>query len=69
MDKLPPINHKEDIQNYQAFSEKKTVEFPHCNHSQIQFSKDKHELRCECGIAFTGERLHELYLALTKVSD
>jgi hypothetical protein len=67
MDKaLPPIDHKEDVEEYQAFHESKPVEFKGCSHSQIEFSKDKHELRCKCGAAYTGERLGELYQTLTK---
>lgn len=61
MDKnLPPINHKEDIEQYGAKSESKEIVFEECSHKDIQFNKDKHELRCKCGIAFTGPRLHEL---------
>lgn len=64
MANLPPINHKDDIERYEAFFESKTIEFPHCLHKDIQFVKDGHELRCKCGVAFTGERLHELYNVL-----
>lgn len=60
MDKLPPINHKEDVENYNALSESKEIKFESCSHKNIQFNKEKHELRCICGAAFTGERLHEL---------
>lgn len=57
---LPPINHKDDIENFNAFHEEKDVVFPQCNHKSIQFDKEKHELRCKCGVAFSGPRLHEL---------
>lgn len=67
MAKLAPIDHSEDVQ-YHAFSEKKEVSFPSCTHSMIQFDREKHELRCRCGVAFTGPRLAELYDALTKNS-
>lgn len=58
--KLPPINHDEDIEAYGAHHESKTVEFPQCTHANIQFNRERHELRCVCGIAFSGPRLHEL---------
>ena len=65
MDRLPPINHKEN-EAYNAFSQSTPVEFLDCKHSDIKFNKEKHELRCKCGVAFTGERLGELYTLLTK---
>lgn len=67
MDKpLQPINHNDDIKEYQAYSEKKEIVFPHCTHKDIQFLKDRHELVCKCGVAYSGERLNELYETLTK---
>lgn len=63
---LPPLNHDEDIKQFEAYSEKKEINFEHCTHKDIQFNKEKHELRCKCGVAFTGERLGELYSILTK---
>lgn len=63
---LPPLNHDEDIKQFEAHSEKKEINFTGCTHKDIQFNKEKHELRCKCGVAFTGERLGELYSALTK---
>lgn len=57
---LPPINHEEDIEKFGAHHESKPVEFQGCKHTNIQFNKERHELRCLCGIAFTGPRLHEL---------
>ncbi len=70
MDKtLPPINHKDDIEDYKAFSESQDVIFSHCTHKNIFFDSLKHELRCTCGSAWTGERLHELERVLTKFNE
>lgn len=63
---LPPLDLKEDIEKYQAFHEEKEVVFQGCKHTGITFDKEKHQLRCVCGVAFSGERLGELYTALTK---
>lgn len=63
-DNLPPPNFKEDIEKYEAFSESKEVSFQKCSHKNIKFNKG--ELRCPCGVGFTGPRLQELYTLLTK---
>lgn len=63
---LPPLDHKEDIEKYEALHEKKEIVFSGCKHPQITFDKDKHELRCICGVAFTGPRLHELERLLSR---
>ncbi len=68
MANLPPLNHKEDVERYEAYEEKKNVDFKGCKHKEVSFFQDKHELRCVCGASWTGARLHELYKALTKNS-
>lgn len=65
MDKLPPIDHSQD-KDFQPHQESKEVSFPGCSHKTIQFDKERHELRCKCGVAFTGPRLNELYDVLTR---
>lgn len=70
MDKtLPPINHKDDIDSFQAFTEQKEVSFKQHNHKNVYFDDLRHELRCTCGAAWTGERLHELERLLTKINE
>lgn len=63
---LPPIDLKEDIEQYQALSESKEINFPRCDHKDIEFVKELHLLKCVCGVAYSGERLSELYETLTK---
>lgn len=48
------VNHEE------GKSFEKKIEFTKCSHSQIKYNRDKGELRCPCGVAFTGSRLSEL---------
>lgn len=61
--KLPPLNLQEDNEKYKAFSESKKIEFVKCNHKNIKFVNG--ELRCSCGVVYTGQRLGELYKLLT----
>ena len=69
-DALPSIfqskSLKEDVKKYEAHAEAKNVEFPKCKHKQAGYDRDKGEIRCSCGAAWTGPRLGELYDALTK---
>lgn len=61
---LPPIDIKEDIKKYEAHSETTELSFKGCTHKQAQYNREKGEIRCICGSAWSGERLHELAKAL-----
>jgi hypothetical protein len=63
---LPPIDVKEEIEKFQAFSESKEVVFSQCLHKSTEYDKEKAELRCNCGAAWSGERLNELKQVLDK---
>ena len=65
---LSKIDHKEDVEKYQAKEIKTDVVYPHCIHNQIKLSEDRTELRCPCGVAFGGSQLGTLYKLLTHTS-
>lgn len=62
--KLPPLNVKEDVEKFDAFSETKEINFTKCDHKQVKFEQGR--LRCVCGSSWEGERLNELFELLTK---
>ena len=62
--KLPPLDLKEDVEKYDAFTEKKEINFTKCDHKGVRFEKGK--LICTCGVGWEGERLNELFELLTK---
>ena len=62
--KLPPLDLKEDVEKYEAFSEQTEVSLKRCSHSQIKYTNGK--LQCSCGVGYTGSRLNEIYELLTK---
>lgn len=57
---LKPISEllAEDIKKYEAFSESKDISFNKCLHKNLTIANG--ELRCKCGISWSGPRLHEL---------
>lgn len=61
---LPPIDVKEDVEKFQALSESKEIKFQGCKHKQAEYDRDRRELRCVCGSAWSGARLNELEQAL-----
>lgn len=63
---LPLISklHKDDVKRFEAFAEEKEVEFKRCSHKGAAYDKEKGELRCKCGCAWAGPRIHELEKAL-----
>lgn len=68
MQSLKPLDFKEDVEKYQAKEIKTEVLYPHCNHKQIKLNETRTELRCVCGIAFSGPRLGELQQLFTHIS-
>lgn len=62
--KLPPLDLKEEVEKYEAFTEKKELNFTKCDHKEVKFVGDG--LRCVCGAGWQGERLNELFELLTK---
>lgn len=63
MSKLPPLELEED-NKLGAYNETTKVAFRGCKHESIYFDRENHELRCKCGVSYTGPRLGELYNAL-----
>lgn len=61
--KLPPLNLKEDVEKFEALSEKTEIAFQRCKHKQAEYDKDRGEVRCPCGASWTGARLNELLAA------
>jgi hypothetical protein len=49
---LPPLNFKEEVEKYDAFEEKKTVEFLKCPHKHTVIANGR--LKCKCGNAWSG---------------
>lgn len=60
--KLPPIDFSEDVEKYEAKTFTQTLNFTKCKHKQIKYENG--ELRCDCGVAYSGSRLDELYRLL-----
>jgi len=56
--KLKPIKTEEEVEKYEAFSEKKTISFGNCNHKKAKIKGS--ELRCVCGAVWTGPRIGKL---------
>lgn len=61
---LPPIDLSDDKEKYAAHSFEQKIEFTRCSHKQAVYNREKGELRCPCGVAFSGPRLGELAKAL-----
>ena len=60
--KLPPLNVKEDVEKFDAFSETKEINFIKCEHKQVKFENGR--LKCVCGSGWEGERLGGTLLSL-----
>ena len=56
---LPPIQDE----SFDGDKQKTEVKFDRCPHKKVSFMNG--ELRCSCGVAWTGSNLHELYKLLT----
>lgn len=57
---LGPIDTTEEVEKYEAKSFSTKIEWRNCRHRNISYDKQKGELRCTCGVAFSGARLNEL---------
>lgn len=68
LSKLPDLNFDEEIEKYNAYASKQELTFKRCNHSQLSYDQTKAELRCSCGVAFSGPRLSELAKTLDKIN-
>lgn len=64
--KLANLDFSEDVKKYDAKEIKADVHFVACNHRNAQINDLRTELRCPCGLAWTGSRLQELKLLLDK---
>lgn len=62
--KLPPLDLKEDIEKYEALNEAKEIKLIQCTHKHATI--DRNTVKCPCGAAWTGTRIHELYKLLTQ---
>lgn len=49
---LPPLNFDEEVEKYEAFEEKKELNFPVCSHEQTTITNGW--LRCKCGNSWQG---------------
>lgn len=59
MANLPPIDLSEEVKKFDAFEEKKEVQFQGCKHKQTLL--ENQQLKCQsCPAVWTGTRLHEL---------
>lgn len=63
---LPPIDFQED-KKYEPYEEVTEIKFNKCNHSKAKIVGN--ELRCSCGVGFTGSRLDELLKLLQNNAD
>lgn len=61
---LPPIDTSEDVEKYEALAENKEIGHTRCKHNKAYMSGQ--ELRCVCGAAWSGPRIHELLEILKK---
>lgn len=64
--KLPPIEEE----TFDGYKEEAPIHrdiplTPKCNHKNIQIISGN-ELRCSCGVGFTGTNIMELYKTLTR---
>lgn len=50
--KLPPLDFREDVNKYEAFSESKEVEFTKCPHKETKIVDGT--LKCKCGCGWSG---------------
>lgn len=50
--KLPPLDFREDVKKYEAFSEEKEVVFSKCPHKQTKIFNGT--LKCKCGAGWSG---------------
>ena len=62
--KLTPLDLKEEVEKFEAFSEKKEIKFDRCKHKDVKYVDGK--IVCPCGAAWAGPRLQELFDLLTK---
>ena len=60
--KIDPIDTSEEIEKYKAHSESRELDSKRCKHERAEY-KDG-EVRCVCGAAWSGERIHELLKVL-----
>lgn len=63
--KLAPLHLDEEVEAYDAFSERREINFPVCNHRNKVKLKDG-ILKCQCGAGWRGRGVHELYILLTR---
>lgn len=54
---------QKEVEEYDAYAEKKEISTAKCSHKNIKFVSG--ELRCKCGVAYTGPNLDKLYNLLT----
>lgn len=58
--KLPPLDFREDVNKYEAFSESKEVEFTKCPHKETKIVDGT--LKCKCGAGWSDSVLNLLEL-------
>lgn len=63
---LPPLDFKEEVEKYEALSERKEVFFKKCPHKQTKLTDNG--LRCACGVSWYGPRqqMAQLQIELQK---
>lgn len=60
--KLPPIDFKEEVDNFKAYQENTDVKLNKCSHENIKVENG--EIRCACGSAWSGPGIERLYQAM-----
>lgn len=55
---LPPIDTTDEVEKYEAHTEQKELVSAKCSHKRAEYRNG--EVRCYCGAAWSGERIHEL---------
>lgn len=63
---LPRLDFKEEVENYEALSERREVEFNKCPHKQTKLTD--RGLKCSCGASWYGPRqqMEQLQILLQK---
>lgn len=61
--KLKPIDFTNEKKEFDAYEKVSEVSFRKCNHKKAKLVG--REIRCDCGVGYTGPRIEELYRKLT----
>ena len=57
---LPPLNFDKEKEDYEAFEDKREVNFPVCKHKDTKIVDGW--LKCKCGSGWTGPMIHLMEL-------